>query len=54
MLIQYTVFYVDLFITLQDFWSAFDLCVTALYQGYESDELLDQYFYLRSVINGKD
>ena len=54
MLTKYTVFYVDLFIYLQDFWSAFDLCITALMNGCKSDELLDQYFYLRSVINGKN
>lgn len=54
MLLNYTIFYVDLFISLQDFWSAFDLCITALMNGYKNDELLDQYFYLRSVINGKN
>lgn len=54
MLLKYTVFYIDLFISLQDYWSAFDLCVTALMNGFKSDELSDQYFYLRSVINGKN
>ena len=54
MLTEYTVFMSICSFLLQDFWSAFDLCVTALMNGCKSDELLDQYYYLRSVINGKN
>lgn len=52
-MIKYVIFYIDLFIALQDYNSAYDLCLRAIYSGMTDEELTDQYYYLRSVFNDK-
>ena len=49
---KYVTFYIDLFITLQAYNTAYDLCLQAIYSGITDEELTDQYYYLRSVFNG--
>lgn len=51
MTLKTIIFYVDVFIALQAYGDALDLAITALMNGYIDDELLDQYYYLRSELN---